>query len=397
MLKIGKRISEKLARRRVAKFKSLEAVLPQLSHDAREYAIALVDWLLRAQEATPDDGVAEGYKVLSGSWSPSYPETTGYIVCSLLNAAELEIGDAERLKIAASRMGNWLVSTQLDCGAFPGGNIQIESKVATVFNTGQILSGLTDLISHNLDSDGRFAKSADRAARWLVEIQDDDGAWRQGRSPLTNGELHSYDVLVANALCKYGVANNDDDAVGAAVCNADFLCESKEKDDWFPNMSFLPGMPPYTHTVAYTIQGLLELGITCNRSDFVDTASRAADQIRSLANEQMGFVPGQIDTGYQSASDWTSSTGNAQMAIVWMRLGKITGDASWMKSAQRALGFNSRLQELDMGNRQGSYRGAIRGSFPGHLGYGKFWFMNWTQKYQLDGLIMLIEEEVELK
>ena len=42
----------------------------------------------------------------------------------------------------------------------------------TVFNTGQILKGLTDLISEGLDSDGRVASGARRAADWLLQIQD---------------------------------------------------------------------------------------------------------------------------------------------------------------------------------------------------------------------------------
>src|SRR2546428_1143714 len=49
---------------------------------------AAVEWLLRAQGATPDDGVAFGYFPCEGGggdsgWLPSYPETTGYLIPSL--------------------------------------------------------------------------------------------------------------------------------------------------------------------------------------------------------------------------------------------------------------------------------------------------------------------------
>src|SRR5262249_8247777 len=40
---------------------------------------ATMDWLARAQDATPDDGVSAVYSLASG-WAASYPETTGYII-----------------------------------------------------------------------------------------------------------------------------------------------------------------------------------------------------------------------------------------------------------------------------------------------------------------------------
>jgi hypothetical protein len=61
--------------------------------DAR--AAAAAAWLLRAQAATPDDGGAQGDYPCSrdgGDWKPSYLETTGYIITSLLAYAQLPRG-----------------------------------------------------------------------------------------------------------------------------------------------------------------------------------------------------------------------------------------------------------------------------------------------------------------
>src|SRR5688572_31712126 len=52
-----------------------------------------IDWIVAAQDATPDDGIARGYSVAynpyfgSAGWQASYPETTGYIIPTLLEAA----------------------------------------------------------------------------------------------------------------------------------------------------------------------------------------------------------------------------------------------------------------------------------------------------------------------
>jgi hypothetical protein len=74
----------------------------------RERAEGAIGWLLRAQQATPDDGVSLGYfpchPAASKGWLDSYPETTGYIIPTLLEWAHLfqqdEVRDAA-LRIAA--------------------------------------------------------------------------------------------------------------------------------------------------------------------------------------------------------------------------------------------------------------------------------------------------------
>src|SRR5688500_4910293 len=74
---------------------------------------AAVQWLLYAQKATPDDGVPVGFFPCGkwAGWMPSYPETTGYIITSLLAYADA-VGDAS-VKDAAIRMARWEVATQM--------------------------------------------------------------------------------------------------------------------------------------------------------------------------------------------------------------------------------------------------------------------------------------------
>jgi hypothetical protein len=362
---------------------------PKPKRDVADYARATVAWLLTAQAATPDSGVAEGYNVITRRWGASYPETTGYIISSLLRAAQAGIGDRAQLRSAVAAMGSWLLTTQFECGAFPGGNIEFAARhpKPTVFNTGQILKGLTDLVHDGLDSGGRVALSVKRAVDWLCQIQDVDGAWYQGRSPWTKGPVHSYDVRTAWALARYGKTFADASAVQAAIRNAEWLYSKLDSEGWFPHMAFCPGDDPLTHTVAYTIQGLLEIAVLTERSDFLTAAVKAATKVRDLQDPDTGAVPGRIAPGYHSGATWTNTTGNAQMAIIWFRLAQITKEASWREPALKANGFNCSLQELDMKSRDPGRRGGLRGSNPGHCGYGSFWYMNWTQKFHLDALL----------
>ena len=45
------------------------------------------NWILRAQAATPDDGVSGGYSFEDG-FIASYPETTGYIISTLIEYSD---------------------------------------------------------------------------------------------------------------------------------------------------------------------------------------------------------------------------------------------------------------------------------------------------------------------
>ncbi len=143
---------------------------------------AAVQWLCLAQDrsTTADGGVARHYTIGRG-WSSSYPETTGYIVPTLL-----EYGyrvDSPDLVARSRRMLDWLLSIQLPNGGFRGGVVDLTSPDAVTFNTGQILLGLA-AGAHRF-ADGKYQAAMNRAAQWLVDTQDSDGCWRRFPSPFT--------------------------------------------------------------------------------------------------------------------------------------------------------------------------------------------------------------------
>ena len=95
-------------------------------------------WLGRAQDhsLSADGGVARHYCLITG-WGESYPETTGYIIPTLIREARIS-GDVSLLD-RAQQMLDWLVSIQMPCGAFQGGTIGESPVVPVTFNTGQTL------------------------------------------------------------------------------------------------------------------------------------------------------------------------------------------------------------------------------------------------------------------
>ena len=105
---------------------------------------AAIGWLTRAQDATATGGIARGYSLVwnpyfgGRGWEPAYPETTGYIIPTLLTCAH----DLRRvdLRARAMRAAEWECDVQMPSGAVQGGVIGQEVAPA-IFNTGQVIFG----------------------------------------------------------------------------------------------------------------------------------------------------------------------------------------------------------------------------------------------------------------
>src|SRR5574341_1504595 len=197
-----------------------------VSDEFRRVLFRSVEWLIRAQNATPDDGFARGYTLLwhphfrRRGWLPSYPETTGYIIPTLYQAARA-LGRPD-LAARAERAARWEIAIQLPSGAVRGG-VMGEPESRAVFNTGQVLFGW--LAAYAETQDDAFAEAAARAARWLVSVQDADGHWRKGGSRFARSGVSLYNARTAWALAEAG-ARLAEPAFTAAAAHSG-LCDPR--------------------------------------------------------------------------------------------------------------------------------------------------------------------------
>lgn len=158
----------------------------------RERLIAGVEWLKAAQDAAVGGGVAAGYHLLRG-WQVPYPETTGYIIESMLDCS-VRLDDPT-LKDRALRMGEWLLTVQREDGSIPA----MDLSTPLVFDTGQVLFGFCRLTADT--GEARWREAAVRAGEWLVADQEADGSWVRhayGNIP------HTYYSRVAWGLAQLG-------------------------------------------------------------------------------------------------------------------------------------------------------------------------------------------------
>ncbi len=346
---------------------------------------AAVDWLVRAQDATPDDGIARGYSVLYSpyfrgrGWQPSYPETTGYLIPTLFEAAA-ELGRPE-LADRARRAADWEIAIQLPSGAVQGGVIG-EGRTPAIFNTGQVMFGW--LAALEITGEARYAAALRRAGQYLVAALDQRGQFREGESDFARKDATLYNARVTWALAEAGQALAEPEFSEAAGRHLRMVAARQTANGWFPDCCLTDPQRPLLHTIAYTIRGLLEGGRVLGDRQVLDAGIRAATALLPLVRPD-GWLPGRFGADWSPAVTWSCLTGDAQMANNWMRLHLITGDPHWLEPVPRVLDFVKRTQ-----NRTSSdpgLRGGIKGSAPMSGDYGRHEILNWATKYFADALM----------
>jgi len=340
---------------------------------------ALMGWLCEAQDrsASADGGVARSYDLLRG-WETSYPETTGYIVPTFLDYAR-RFG-RDDLRERARRMCDWLVAIQMAEGGFQGGRIDSVPAVPVTFNTGQILIGLATAQS----AFGNYLEPMRRAADWLVRTQDSDGCWRRYPTPFAAPGEKEYETHVAWGLFEAARVEPSRGYGEAGLANVRWALGEQRHDGWLPRCCLDDPSRPLTHTIGYALRGVLEAYRFRADAALLDAARRIADGLL-LAMGNEGRLPGRLKSGWLPGARWVCLTGNAQVAVCWMLLHRITGDRRYVEAAFAANAFVRRTVRLDG---PAAIHGAVKGSFPVDGDYGRYQYLNWAAKFLADSLMM---------
>ncbi|MEI2454880.1 beta-L-arabinofuranosidase domain-containing protein [Lysobacter firmicutimachus] len=349
----------------------------------QEHLAAAAQWLLRAQQATDDDGVAHSYDARRNRWIASYPETTGYVIPTLCDYADY--GGDPRYRDAALRMARWEVAVQQPDGGVRAGTMATRPAVSTVFNTGQVLFGLERALRET--GEPLFRDALVRAADWLLQAQDPDGCWRRFQSPLTTTRRATYNTRTAFGLVRAYQATADARYLQAADRNVAWALSTAHANGWLPDncLGRHRDDRALTHTIAYALRGFLEVGAATGNRGYLDQARRMA---RAMAQAQAadGSLPGYCDPQWRGAVAWTCVTGNSQMAVNWLRLAQVDGDERWIAHAVAANRYNMSLQHLATAN--DNVRGALKGSHPLGAAYMPWRYPNWATKFFMDALML---------
>jgi len=337
---------------------------------------ASVEWLCEAQDrsTSADGGVARHFSLCDG-WAPSYPETTGYIVPTMLACAAYF--HRPELRDRARRMVDWLVSIQFPEGGFQGGVIGDATVVPVTFNTGQVLLGLA---AAHAEFGHEYRSPMQSAAQWLVATQDSDGCWRRHPTPFATHGEKAYETHVA-----WGLLEADREMPGcgyaeAALRNVRWAVTRQRSNGWFDLCDLSDPTRPLTHTIGYVLRGVLEAYRTSRERFFLDAAVRTAEGIlRAIRPDRR--LPGRLDADWRGVVGWVCLTGNVQIATCLFMLFRVTGDCRYRDAALAANTFVRRTVAIDG---PAATRGGVKGSFPVDGGYGRFMYLSWASKFLID-------------
>ena len=355
--------------------------VPEQHHSDLEHLQAAAAWLERAQDATPDGGVVGRYRLNVG-WTSSYPETTGYLIPTLLDLADFL--EEPRFRQRAERAVSFLLGLQHDNGAFPGNEVHENTDKPSPFNTGQILNGL--VVWHAATGDETAGEAARRAGDWLLSVQDEDGAFRKY---FYYDQPSTYSAHQTCWLAQLGVHVGKQKYLDAVDRHLDWLLTNfDDTAGWFSGMGFDAAQhearTAFTHTIAYTIWGVLFSAQALGRADALAAAEKAAAGVRDVQT-RLGRLPGLLGANWQPAGDFCCLTGNAQMALIWLRLYEQSGDKAWLDAAQRAIDEIKLRHPLR--NANPAIAGGVPGSFPIWGDYIFGGLPNWAAKFFIDALL----------
>lgn len=364
------------------------SIAPVAGETAGRAALA-VAWLLRAQDATDDGGVSYGYFPTgpAGGWQLSYPETTGYIMTSLL--AYGRRARRPELVERVARMAHWEADVQMPSGAVQGGMLaSAERQAPAAFNTGMVLDGFVSLLETRPDA--RISRAATAAADFLAGDLNDAGLFTTNGSFVSQDSIKLYNVLCAWALYRFGALTGAETYRAAALRAAEGALRFQAANGWFAENCLTLPERPLTHTIGYTLQGLLEIAALAGREDILDAVERGFTPL-AAAIEANGYLAGRFDAGWRPAAPWSCLTGSAQLAIVGYRLAALGRGEHHAAAADRLLGFLKAVQRRDSGN--AAIDGALAGSYPIFGGYMTAGYPNWATKYLLDALMLEAERK----
>lgn len=345
-------------------------------------------WIGRAQDNSPsaDGGVARHYCLVTG-WGASYPETTGYIVPTIIREGQAA-RDTELLE-RARKMLDWLVSIQMPGGGFRGGVTSDGPGVPVTFNTGQILLGLAAGVSHFGPA---YRQAMIAAADWLIQTQDDDGCWRKHATPYAKLGEKAYETHVAWGLFEAARLEAGRGYAEAAIKNLAWALSHQSDNGWFSSCCLTDPLNPLTHTIGYALRGLVEGYLFTRDGKILERANKTAEGVL-LALQPDGFLPGRLDSQWRGTVSWSCLTGTAQMAACWLLLYRETGNPLFKQAAFVANRYVRGTVRLDG---PPETRGAVKGSFPVSGGYVRFQYPNWACKFFIDAISLerdLREEE----
>jgi hypothetical protein len=339
-----------------------------------------LEWVLRSIDACDGQGSAHSWSPLLG-WSRAYPETTGYLLETLLDyLPTLPDPLHEQVYSRTRSSAEWLLRIQHADGAYAG--LLAGHSKPSVFNTAQILFGLTRCHETQL-LDIQTLAALRRATEWLLATQETDGSW-QAAAYVEGFEPTYYTRVVWGILRANSVLQNPKTHARMQHTLRRYA-QRIGPDGWLHEAGFWANKPAFSHTIAYALEGLLESAVLLHDADTLRQALRSADFFLQKIKTD-GTVAGRYAHDGSNDLSFRCLTGLCQMSLVYRRAGQLTGQTRYTLAADDLLAQALEHQVIQPAFWQRPARGALAGSSPLWGAYLPFRYPNWAVKFLLDAL-----------
>ena len=267
------------------------------------------------------------------------PEVTGYLIDSLYRVGE---------KTFAYDLAKWEASIQMPNGAFGG-----PDGVPYTFDTAQVIHGFLTLVDDKPEFMGPLRKACDYVDKMIAAdgnvTHESYDLWY-----LPDGSMLSEygNLYVLPSMLQAGKKLNEPRYIAAAKRGMEYF---RKKPDL---VQFKSELATLSHYFGYMMEALVDLGE-------VELAKKGLAQAEKLQKKD-GSIP-----AYPGVK-WVCSTGLAQLAIAWYKLGE-------RKPADGAFLAMCRLQNTS-------------GGFYGGYGKGATYFpdgeISWAPKFFMDAYLL---------
>ncbi|MCT4624942.1 MAG: glycoside hydrolase family 127 protein [Schleiferiaceae bacterium] len=360
------------------RYKNFSKKVENISEEDKLNAIhRAAEWFKFNQGVMSDSGFGTYY--FQWGWTSSYPETTGYIIPTLIQYAN-NFDKPEFLAISRAAL-DWLLTIQKPSGGWQSGYVH-QDREEVVFNTGQILRGLVS--GYTQFEEQKYLDSAIKACEWLISIQDKEGSFK---NHVYLNQARVYDSYVVAPMLEVYTHCGDDRIKDAAVKNIEWIISKKQNSNgWFTDCdnTIKRNHKPILHTIAYTVDGILDCALILENQKFLEAASKPADVLLDQFLSK-GELAGRFDKNWKG-TEKTITTGCAQISIIWEKLYQKTGEEKYKTGYERMNKNLTLYATRDIEESQNT-KGALFGSFPFWGRYESFACPNWATKYMMDSLM----------
>jgi len=322
-----------------------------------------------------------GYKGSSGSrsvlgkWESPYPETTGYLIPTLI-AGHPYVPELGLLSLAKKQIPFFKNLRTAEGGFYS----DAKNSAPIVFDTAQILLGLISLVPEVTEPDLLLDEIA-ITRQWLRDLLDEEGNFISHNYVLQYQPAYYSRIGWPLAFAENIIDSKPSTATKMLIHR---ITSSQNENHSFPNWGFYKGENAYTHTLAYTLRGLWEYAELVNSKKIKKQVKQSLHKLHQTISSE-GCIAGSYDENWEGDYSFICSTGNAQLALLNLLVFERTGQKIFLDHISDLISPLLKAQRKVSLN-----KGAVPSSLPIWGPYQRMKFTNWTQKFFADVLMKLL-------